>query len=224
MRYLAVAVVVLSSLVPCRAQNLLPNPEFDHDLSGWLTGSESPPAFFWDNTLSVGPGGSVLIHPIAEATSCLVACVPVTAGVVYSFGGQYQFPSQAGTHEVQIIVNFSKNADCIQGGLGQVYSPRRDPSITPPGQWWVLAGSDVTAPPGAVAAEYDACQFAGQFSRDPISSFDDLYFGPQGTVGPRQVVDVPALSWTGLCALVCGLSTAALWVLRKGRRSARAGA
>ena len=223
MRYLAVAVVaVLSSLVPCRAQNLLPNPEFDHDVSGWREISHRLPVLAWDNTQSVGLGGSALIQiPFGEGGEiCILACVPVTPGVVYSFGGQYQLPVQAGATFVQMSLIFASDSLC-SSGISEVLSPAGIPG-TPPGQWRVLSGPDAAAPPGAVAVEFRACQ-GSTFDNDKThtSRFDDLYFGRQGTVGPNQGIELPTLSWTGLFTLTLGLSAAALWVLRRRRATAR---
>jgi hypothetical protein len=219
MRYLAVAVVVvLSSLVPCRAQNLLPNPEFDHDVSGWAPPSSYPATLSWDNTRSVlGLGGSALIQtPFGiGGFLCITACAPVTPGVVYSFGGQYQFPVRAGTHGVEMSVTFTSDAGCLNG-IADFDSPLQNASSTPAGVWQVLAGPDATAPPGAVAALYAACQNSFIDPETHASNFDDLYFGRQGTVGPNQApLELPTLSWTGLFTLIFGLASAALWVLRR---------
>src|SRR5215813_11736289 len=115
MRYLVVLVAVLGSLVPCQAQNLLPNPEFDHNVSGW-----TPPQYYvndlvWDSTKSAfGLGGSALFTTNFGINGALIttACVPVTPGVTYSFGGQYLFPVAAGTHAIQFDLEFTTDAGC----------------------------------------------------------------------------------------------------------------
>jgi len=222
MRTLAVVTVVLASLVPCRAQNLLPNADFDHDVSGWTVlanGSFPPNLLSWDATRSSsGPGGSALIHtPIGLGGLLSIAstCVPVTPGVTYSFGADYQFPSAAGPDFFLVSVGFASDAACANG-IGGPDSSVQFPSLNPIGQWRTLAGPDVTAPPGAASALFAAAMASNLDSVPHEVNFDHAYFGPRGTVGPGQAVtEVPTLSEAGLLALALGLGVAALGVLRR---------
>jgi hypothetical protein len=203
MRYLAVLVVVLGSLVPCQAQNLLPNPEFDHDVSGWRGG-----LLTWDPTHSaVGPGGSGLLTTNFGVGGALGAsvCVPVKPGVAYSFGGRYLFPFLLGDQEVGLTVTFTSDAGCLnllsQSSISEVSSGK------PVGQWLTLAGPDVVAPAKATAASFT---LALESTFDPVAhavNFDNLYF--------IQGDEIPALSLPGLFVLALGLGAAAVWMLRR---------
>lgn len=217
MRYLAALIVVLGSLVPCQAQNLLPNPGFDHDVSGWTAPPYYTNDLVWDSAHSAfGLGGSALfttnfgINGLLETT----ACVPVTPGVTYSWGGQYRFPVGTGTHSIQFTLGFATDLGC-RNGLGLVSSPASYPYLGPAGQWRTLAGPDLVAPANARAALFSVISSSVGDSEPHAVGFDDLYLGPRGTVGPFQGNEVPTLSPSGLLALALGLTVAAVCALRR---------
>jgi len=220
MRYMALLAMVLGSLVPCQAQaqNLIPNPEFDSGITGW-----TPPQFYnflaWDPVHSAfGPGGSAVMNSpfgIEGTLGSFSSCVPVTPGVTYSWGGQYRFGTAIATDFVQLSAVFFNDPGCTSG-IFAADTVGESPQ-SPLGEWRILAGPDVTAPPGATGALI-AVYFGSIADAQTHSlSFDDVYFGRQGTVGPKQgFADVPTLSPISLCALALALGAAALWLLRRG--------
>jgi hypothetical protein len=219
MRSLLALIVLLGGLVPCQAQNLLPNPEFDHNVSGWTPPPlVYPNALSWDSSQSAfGLGGSALLSTSFGVGGDLSAsaCVPVTPGVTYSFGGQYRFPTTFGGHAFQLSMIFTSDPSCTTGALLGASSSLQYAAQNPPGQWQTLAGPDTTAPPGAVKALFIASLESVIDSQSHAVNVDDVYLGPQGTVGPRQAEEIPALTLPGLFGLALGLSFAAFWVLSK---------
>ncbi len=213
MRYLLVLLVLLGGLVPCRAQNLLPNPEFDHDVSGW-----SPPPFYthglsWDRFHSAfGLGGSALLSLPFGAALSTSACVPVKPGVTYAWGGQYMFQTAVPSQFVQFTLTWTTDTNCVNG-IANVDLLSNE---TPPGQWRILFGQS-TAPAGAAAVLFTAVFDPNLDSQAHALNIDDVFLGPVGTVGPRQADEIPALSPLGLLALALGLGAAALQLLSRAR-------
>ncbi|HVT17719.1 MAG TPA: hypothetical protein VHQ90_16265 [Thermoanaerobaculia bacterium] len=74
--------------LPASAQNLLVNPNFDHDLSGWLTSARFDPAHDANGSST---SGSALLHGYGHTTICQCAAQAVTPGVTFDFGGSAGF-------------------------------------------------------------------------------------------------------------------------------------
>jgi len=219
MRCIAFLALALCSLVPCQAQNLIPNAEFDQGVSGWTPPTFYPNTLLWDPSNSAfGPGGSaILTSPYGVGGSfirTISPCMSVTPGVTYSWGGQYRFGTAVITDAFLFSLQFTNDPGCTNP-VSLTNSPGRSPVQDPPGPWRTLAGPDVTAPPGATGAVVIATMAENIDSELHTLSLDDVYFGPRGTVGPNQAPAIPTLSQAGLYALALGLGAAALWLLRR---------
>ena len=112
-----------------------------------------------------------------------MACIAVTAGNMYDFGGRYKVNTLGvGTNPgVQYQVEFFSGAACTTS-LGVTNSPLGDTV----GSWNLLClgtgcgvgNGSVTAPVGAIGALVRALSKVGDTSAD----VDRIFFGPPGTV------------------------------------------
>ena len=209
MRYplvLLVLTALLGGIVPCQAQNLLPNPEFDQDVTGWPPPQYYTTALSWDPHHSAfGPGGSALLSLPYGASLQTSACVPVTPGISYAWGGQFMFPVSVQGQSFQLSLGWTSDTSCANP-IGGLYLSAGD---SPVGQWRTLSGQG-TAPAGAKSALFVVQLSANLDSEAHAMNFDDVFLGPAGTVGPGQADEIPALSPLGLVALALGLGLAAL--------------
>ncbi|MCM3877457.1 MAG: hypothetical protein NEA02_13710 [Thermoanaerobaculia bacterium] len=206
--------------VPAQAQNLISDPHFASGISAWSP-QVTPgitTTLFRDPGLGIdgAPGFAVLtggsFGPISYSAR---TCVPVQAGVVYSFGGAVRFRSSQGSSAVFWLSFFS------DGACGTPVSPP-PPAAASTGasglvpDWWTQCrGIGATAPPGAASAALDFVLFGISTSQSPIADFDDVYVGRAGTVEPP--FPVPLLSRAGILALGVALALAGALAIRPTR-------
>lgn len=142
MARLAPALAVCATLAgPAAAaadgQNLVVNPGFDTDLSGWdVVGPAT-----WDGTLdATGSPHSGSVRGVFNASAVngddgvVLQCVPLTVGVTYVFGGQvYVHPGNSATGSAFYVLIPFPTADCSgpppPGPFGTT------PPVTAAGSW-----------------------------------------------------------------------------------------
>lgn len=214
---LFLTIVSASLSHPLVAQNLIPDPMFSTGISAWRTGPLGPVSLERiPSPGSDGAAGFAKLTAINGGPGSFEAsvCVPVQAGVTYSWGGFLRFvaPPEA---SVSLRVIFREEDGCS----GLVLPP--EGVVTPAlvgsnaDVWQFEPGADVIAPTGALSATFEVsmgCGPCGPFSVD----FDNVYFGPRGT-GPPLAASVPTLGDAGLLLLGICLAVVGVWNLVTAR-------
>jgi hypothetical protein len=203
-----------------RGQNLVSDPHFASGVSAWslrLSGGITATLVHDPGPGADGrPGFAALAGASLNPVTLFArTCVPVQAGVVYSFGGAVRFRSSQQS-QASFTLNFYPEASC---GMA-ILSPPPPPSTTAvsggtPGSWTPCAGSGATAPPGAASAALELNLSGVSPSGTPSVDFDDVYVGRAGTVEPPAAV--PSLSRAGVLALGLALALAGALAARWAR-------
>ena len=174
-RALLLAVLVALAAEPGSAQNLLVNPGFDRDLSGWTVttrvGNPSDPpgseeaSVTWASEDAAGSpsSGSVLLHGFAagwlhSAYLRLEQCVPVAEETQVSFGARMKTIRQVGAARGEVWMTFHPTPECSGASLGsaQVSTlPGSPPPGTDSGGRWLDASSQALVPPGSRSALFE---------------------------------------------------------------------
>jgi hypothetical protein len=178
--------------------NLLVNPNFDNDLSGWTASSPSEINHGTDDVGAAPTSGSTAITNLTGAghTMSLTQCVPVTSAQAFVLNGRVRMDSAAATTSAKVV--FYNGAACggsllantsipavpgVPGGLFCDGFESGDTSAWDPasgavgcslGAWEQVSGM-VVAPLGAVSAEVSFVLDAGT-SPDFNANLDDLQF------------------------------------------------
>ena len=148
---IAIAVAMFASMwshgAPrATAANILTNPTFDTDISGW---SISFGATIAHSAATGNPPGSASIATttVGNSAQSIGQCVPATAGETYDISAQVLLPTAnqpAGTVAF-MTRNFNFTADCtggaVPGGGGQ------SSDITPSDTWQTMSFGSLVAPP-----------------------------------------------------------------------------
>lgn len=194
-----------------RAQNLLVNPGFDADLSGWSANV----AGSWDGTMDAAgspTSGSVLVEvtlgPSVSSNGGVSQCVTgIMPGTSYDFGGQVFLSQSPGSFaRAYIAVLWYDDATCT----GPTISNDQAVPVFDLDEWLPSTGAGV-APGGTVAARVSTNEHGGTVGGDITVNFDDVFLMESQTV--------PVLS--GLWAPVLGAALAAAGIgsLRRRRRT-----
>jgi hypothetical protein len=93
-RMIAGTAALLLGVLPAGAQNLLTNPGFATDLSGWSVGVTFVTATWQplDATGQSNSGSASVTNTAQGLTNGLSQCVPATGGVPYDFGARIEVP------------------------------------------------------------------------------------------------------------------------------------
>jgi hypothetical protein len=175
----AAAAAAVLALVPrpAAAQNLLANPGFDQNLSGWFTGNFDPQRSSLDANGSAHSGSAQA--NVAGGTpfggTALHQCVPITAGTTYDFSFKVRMADPVG--RLVGILQFFPNAGCNGASLsGNSFTSQ----IGKPNSWHTVHFA-LTAPAGAVRA---SVQLSATNDLGPQTIlYDDVYFGPAAPTG-----------------------------------------
>ncbi len=141
------AALLLIAVGPAGAQNLVVNPEFDTDMSGWgAFGGTWDPAD-WQGSPS---SGSATRTMVTGGTSAPLAdqCIDLagTPAPGYAFSAQVYMPSgQAGTGHAYLSVGWFSSPGCIGWISGETSS-----EVTATGSWLEVADT-IQPPPSAVS-------------------------------------------------------------------------
>jgi hypothetical protein len=185
--YVFALLLVLVTAGTAAAQNLLVNPNFDSDVSGWSF--TTPGTFTWDSTLdadsnpSSGSGRLENGSTVAFGTSFAAQCVAVTGGSNYDLMVQIRIPSgQTDSGYAMINVNFYNAASCGGSNVGGASSPQVLSTTT---DTWVLSQVLNQAAPGtAVSAQVSLWTNKTEATGSLVVNFDNAAFGLTGTLAP----------------------------------------
>lgn len=202
------------------AVNLLTNPHFNTNTTGWSPepGGNVTVTFSTNDSNGSGASGSASVTNTSPNNSDglgIYQCITVTAGASYTYGGKIFYPTtgQSGTGPMYINGNWMDGANCTGTMIIQT------PSLTvnaPDDTWHTLTGGSVTAPAGAVSLRFQAFPSKALANGSLTGLFDDLYFD-DGTVAPAAAASVPTLSEWGLVLTSALLGLVAVAWRRKSR-------
>ena len=161
-------------------ENLVVNPEFDTDVSGWTP--EPEVSIAWsaiDASLDPGSGSAEVTNSVAGPRNgrgmnqCLN--LVVVEGAVYDFGGKALIPDgQARTGSAQVGLRWLAGPGCTGSTVGS--QPRRETATL--GAWVDLSATEQIAPAGAVSVLFLAFPSKVEAGGSLVAHFDDLYFRP----------------------------------------------
>lgn len=161
-----------------RGENLVFNPDFDTDVSGWT--AEPEVSIAWsavDASLDPSSGSAEVTNSVAGPndgrgmSQCLD--IVVVEGAEYDFGGKALIPdAQARTGSAQVGLRWYGDSNCMGSTVGP--QPRRSTDTI--GAWIELSALAEIAPAGAVSVEYVAFPSKVEAGGSLVAHFDDLYF------------------------------------------------
>ena len=202
---------------PAFSQNLLVNPGFDRDLSGWTvvtTMYPSPlPGYIeasagWVSSDANGSAvsGGTTLHAKAgiygSTTAAVTQCIAITEGMLVSFGARFLTTRQYSIAGPNVIVNFFLTTDCSGAAVGSARTELPGPSPTPPteassGGNWRAVASQTLATSGTRSLRIDvAVGAAGEHFWGP-SYVDAVADEAFLTAAPATLTTslLPAAAW-----------------------------
>jgi hypothetical protein len=179
MRQRLLSLLALLLAAPVGAANLLQNPSFQTNLSGWSTPFDSMAV--WDGSGRAAPGSahatSTYVQGNAVPEAGIYQCVPVIPGRSYAFGASFFVPSNVAAEQqiaAVLIVNWYSDASCGGGFVDQTIYGLQVLRDT-----WFDSQRNAAAPAGSNSA-YFAVSASGSFNGptiQPIEAYiDDAYF------------------------------------------------
>jgi hypothetical protein len=139
------------------AQNLLVNPDFDSDISGWTADvAWINPTHDLEDMDEPSPSGSVLVENSRSTGggNGLFQCVEVSGGTVYDFSIWTRIPTgQAIPGEAELRLFWFANTTCdFSDFITDDFIP---PISTPSAAWTEILALDLSAPIGAQSVRFD---------------------------------------------------------------------
>jgi hypothetical protein len=209
-RWALILVCAVLAAAGARAQNLLVNPNFDADTSGWNTFQ----GMIFDETRDQAgdPPGSGQHSSQGTFCSHTTQCVNVTPGATYSLTGFLLFPSgqgfNTGPGTAAIFMGFY-DAVCGSNSLFLVGAPPiTNLPNSSPAETWLPQSQSFVAPFNALSASIvlEICQQQAQ--TDVTANFDTLVFEEIAAAA------IPTLGQTGACLLAGLLAAAGILAVR----------
>jgi hypothetical protein len=196
------------------AQNLIPDPTFSTGVSAWTLRFPVTDRLEWNPGAGAdGAPGFAQLHPLQGLyTSFATICLPVEAGMTYSFGGSFRIHDREASSYVTI--RFLPEPAC--GGPGSLLDAQTPPlngSSANLETWYLRQGPDIVAPAGVMSVDFEVVSFSQ--STALTLDFDNMFFGRQGTGPPTETVAVPTLSTSAFLLLAAALAAAAVWRLTR---------
>lgn len=156
-----VTALALAAAPGARAQNLLPNGEFDVDTLAWFTaGSGSTIAWTGIDHSGCPPSVSGALLQTNASTAAATArgsaaCVTdIVGNATYSFGVDLRFPTgQTRTGSAEVVVVWFETPDCT-GLSGSTSSGGPPVSTATAGNWVPVRNDAATAPAEAISASF----------------------------------------------------------------------
>ena len=195
---------LLLGVTPSAAQNLLVNPTFTSDTSGWLAGNFDPTQDASGNP----PGSAMLLNTAAggATTTLMFQCFNgATPGATYAFGGSVRLSRAAGevtTGDGRIALGWNSAPNCLfanslgvdeAGAIVQLDS-------------WLPLSSTAVAPAGTVSVAVFLSVRKNEAGGSFQGNFDDPFLQLQAAV--------PALGAGPLALLAVALGMTAWLRLR----------
>lgn len=210
-------VIVFLSVSSCAAaQNLIPDPTFSSGISAWsVRDPTGTTQLQWIDAPGAdgAPGYATMAPLLGIVSSFARTCIPVEAGVTYSWGGFLRLDAAAGASSARIDVFFYSDSSCESVfSLSASTSPPIS-TLDAPG-WYLRQGPDVTAPAEAASAAFEVVLISPSNVAGRVD-FDNVYFGRQGLGPPSAIVPVPVVSPLALAALAVSLAGVGILALRR---------
>ena len=177
----ALALLLALAVVGAAAgQNLLVNPNFVSDLSGWSIFPSSDYAVTWTGALGANAPGAAQIDVNAttrQNTLVFQQCVAVSPSTNYDFGAHVRYPSGvAQVPYAEIQVQWFTGGGCSVPDGAALSTP----SVNSPDTWQDLSATSRTSPSGATGAKVSTVLQTLAAGTSQLW-FDDIYFGPSGS-------------------------------------------
>jgi hypothetical protein len=190
--------VFFCTALDVQAQNLVQNPGFTGDLSGWTIVPSPTYAVAWDGTQGSSTLGSASIDLPSSAGSFdsyfLQQCVPVAPSTLYDLGASFRFPGSVTTVPVGgLIFHYFSDPSCT-AMTGAVVNGFGLSGGASPADTWLTANysKGVLTPPLAVAARI-SLRFTTFAAGAAHGWFDDVHFSASPleffVLEPCRVVD-----------------------------------
>jgi hypothetical protein len=186
-----VTLLVLCTTVPSSialAQNLLTNPNFNQNISGWTAIPAGTAT--WDATdIDASPSSGSARVTNSGSQAQFQQCVAVSPGAKYDLIAHMRIPSgQAGTGAAFIAINYYASAGCSGASRGSSSTS----GVSETGRWLgdslfarpSINGDALSAMVSLVVTRTTGSTFAAQF--------DSIQFGPAGSFTQRLVIPVAA--------------------------------
>lgn len=174
-----VGIAFASGASPASAQNLIGNGGFDTDLSGWVDGPLEPHGSSWSSSDCCGNGNSGSAHLLGSVFSTELdsACIAVSGATSYDFVVQINtLPSgSVGPAGASANLAWFSQENCTS----QIDIQMMDLGNS---QAWRQTGATFTSPSNAHAVMIQLVSVGGGLSNGTDAYFDDVRFGPPGTV------------------------------------------
>ena len=184
--------------VPAGAQNLVPNPNFDTELSPWITaGSGSATFSTKDFTNSPNSGsGHLVVSPADPHTSSGLysPCSPIPAGATFSAGGSFFIPSgQSRTASPEVLIWWYSDTACAPSKILTVSRGDAPPVLD---SWISVVKSGVAPPAGShrylISLNFEKIEAGGSVE----GYVDNAFFSPGSAQAPC-VVDASTICLHG---------------------------
>lgn len=193
---------LLLAATPASAQNLLTNPHFDTDLTGW-TGLAT-----FDGTRDANGSPSSGSASVAVTTPTFLVllrqCIPAAQNTSYDFGGQAFIQQAPAGGAVGVSLAFTSDSTCTSSlGSAGTGSP-----VSAVGAWGSSTGTAVSPPGTAGALLLVGFSGTGNF----VVNFDETFV--------QLTSAVPAMPPSMLAALALSLAFLAHRALRRRQLSA----
>jgi len=180
-----VGVVALASASAVRAQNILPNGEFDTDVLPWIT-QNGEITLGWaaidhsgcSSTIS-GTAQATNLAPAATQERAAAVCVTgIVGGGAYSFGADLRFPTgQARTGEAHIVLVWFATAACT-GLSGDTAFGDLTVDTTSAGSWVRVRNDLAAAPANAQSASFSVRLLKNEASGSLALALDGAFLVP----------------------------------------------
>ncbi len=152
----ALCIASLAAAPAVRGANLLSNPNFDTDLTGWFAGGMGTAE--WTSDDQGGNPGSGSAHAVSPGPGLATIdhdCIPIDGGTTYA--AQAWVRVNAGNFNTRLLLGTYANPTCEFSGYLGSQSASTDAQGTE--QWERIAG-ELTTPPTAQSAIL-SCSFGG---------------------------------------------------------------
>jgi hypothetical protein len=171
------AAVAAGATVPAAAQNLVVNPGFITDLSGWTVLFNPAFTVTHDTSQSYNTPGSLKVTtpgPTGLNYAVVRQCLPVAPGQVLDYGGVYRFESgHAANLKGWVAATWFTDAACTTGATP---GPSSNTVNDIPDTWLQIHANNVVVPAGFNSAFF--LVVIGITAGESVGWFDDVYFGP----------------------------------------------
>lgn len=174
----AAALSLAALAAPVRATDLLANPGFEKDLSGWTVTNSGAITAKWSSVDAFGvPGsGSVAVTGDRSGRFAVSQCFALTQGVLYTLSAQVLLATgQASDTFAAASVIYYTSSDCSTGPQGGNFMSK----VITAGVWAPSSGG-FSLQPSVHSVAIEPAVFSASSSGPVSASFDNFYLAPVG--------------------------------------------